>query len=434
MLTQGEDVEVHALNERGWTISAIARHLGRDRKTIRAYLDGSRVPGQRARSAPDPLEPYRNYLTLRFADDPHVWASALHDEVRRLGYQSSYPTFTRQIRLAGLRPHCEACHGVMGRDTVEILHPPGDEIQWDWFERRRAPFPGTAYVLLGTLPHSGRIRGTLSESMDQAHLIAGIDRVLRKLGGTARAWRTDRLATVITPGTSDVQPSFAPVAKHYGAVVEPCPPRRGNRKGSVESSVRFCSGRWFRTLAETDPISAERSLDQFLATIGDDRPRRDSTGARTTVRELAEAESLAALPAAPYPAIIEVTRIVQANATVNYRGNRYSLPPGLSGSEVTLRNRLGSHGLEIVAASGAKIAEHRLAHDGSGMVIRDPGHAAALEKTVLAAFSIKRPCDKKANVAPSYASLDEAARLLGDVGQTPTVDLHRWAELVEATR
>ena len=184
MLTQGEDVEAHALNERGWTISAIARHLGRDRKTIRAYLDGSRVPGQRARSAPDPLEPYRNYLTLRFADDPHVWASALHDEVRRLGYQSSYPTFTRQIRLAGLRPHCEACHGVTGRDTVEILHPPGDEIQWDWFERRRAPFPGTAYVLLGTLPHSGRIRGTLSESMDQAHLIAGIDRVLRKLGGT----------------------------------------------------------------------------------------------------------------------------------------------------------------------------------------------------------------------------------------------------------
>ena len=152
------------------------------------------------------------------------------------------------------------------------------------------------------------------------------------------------------------------------------------------------------------------------------------------MRELAEAESLAALPAAPYPAIIEVTRIVQANATVNYRGNRYSLPPGLSGSEVTLRNRLGSHGLEIVAASGAKIAEHRLAHDGSGMVIRDPGHAAALEKTVLAAFSIKRPCDKKANVAPSNASLDEAARLLGDVGQTPTVDLRRWAELVEATR
>ena len=54
----------------------------------------------------------------------------------------------------GLRPHCEACRGVKGRDTIEIEHPPGEEIQWDWFERRRAPWGGTAYVLLGTLPHS----------------------------------------------------------------------------------------------------------------------------------------------------------------------------------------------------------------------------------------------------------------------------------------
>ena len=25
-----------------------------------------------------------------------------------------------------------------GRDTIEIEHPPGEKIQWDWFERRRA--------------------------------------------------------------------------------------------------------------------------------------------------------------------------------------------------------------------------------------------------------------------------------------------------------
>ena len=31
-------MEVHALRRRGWSISAISRHLGRDRKTVRAYL------------------------------------------------------------------------------------------------------------------------------------------------------------------------------------------------------------------------------------------------------------------------------------------------------------------------------------------------------------------------------------------------------------
>ena len=78
MLTWGEDVEVHALHERGWSISAIARHLGRDRKTIRAYVRGERAPGTRRRQAADPLAPFVGYLAARFADDPHIWASALY--------------------------------------------------------------------------------------------------------------------------------------------------------------------------------------------------------------------------------------------------------------------------------------------------------------------------------------------------------------------
>jgi transposase len=253
MLTQGEDVEAHALKDRGWSISAIARHLERDRKTVRSYLNGDREPGVRVTAVVDPLAEFEVYIRARFADDPHLWATSLFVEVTALGYALSYPSFVRQVRQGGLRPHCEACRGVKGRDTIDIEHPPGEEIQWDWFERRRAPWGGTAYVLLGTLPHSSRTRGVLAESLDQAHLIEAMDAVMRRLGGTARIWRTDRLATVIVPGSRDVQPSFAPVAKHYGAIVEPCPPRRGNRKGAVEAAVRFTCGRWWRTMTAATP-------------------------------------------------------------------------------------------------------------------------------------------------------------------------------------
>jgi IS30 family transposase len=40
MLTEEDDVEIHALARRGWSVSAIARHTGRDRKTIAKYLAG----------------------------------------------------------------------------------------------------------------------------------------------------------------------------------------------------------------------------------------------------------------------------------------------------------------------------------------------------------------------------------------------------------
>jgi predicted transcriptional regulator len=82
-------MEIHALKQRGWTISEIARHTGRDRKTIRAYLDGVRQPGVRLRLEEDPFDRIEAYVTRRLLDDHGVWATTLFDEVTALGYDRS---------------------------------------------------------------------------------------------------------------------------------------------------------------------------------------------------------------------------------------------------------------------------------------------------------------------------------------------------------
>ena len=134
MLAQEESVEVHALRKRGWSMWAIARHVGRDRKTVRAHLSGEHVPGRRRPAESDPFDTFGAYVGQRLADDPHLWATALFDEVTGLGYGQSYPTFVRKIRNLRLRPSCGACAGTRGRPTVVIDHPPGEECQWDWVE------------------------------------------------------------------------------------------------------------------------------------------------------------------------------------------------------------------------------------------------------------------------------------------------------------
>jgi transposase len=445
MFSGSEDVEADALFKRGWSISAIARHLERDRKTVRSYLNGERQPGVRRSTAPDMLAPFVVYIKARFVDDPHVWATALFDEVVPLGYTGSYPSFARQLRVAGLRPHCEACTGVKGRETIEIAHPAGEEIQWDWAERRNAPWGATAYGLLGTLAYSGRTREVLTSSMDQPHLIEALDGVLRRLGGSTRQWRTDRLATVIRPGTGDVQASFAPVAKHYGAVVVACPPRRGNRKGAVECGVKFMCGRWWRTMTAATPEAAQVSLDRFWATTGDARlrppgryadPDEVADGQRPawpTVGQLADTEVLRALPPVGFPATLEETHRVDDRASVAFRGNRYSVAPGLGGVDLTLRHRLGTNTLEVISPAGAVMVTHRLAPPGAGSMVRTPEHRAALEAVVLAQFSTARPCDRKANRPPGAAALAERARLMGEVGTEPSVDLAAMAALVAGT-
>jgi transposase len=299
MLTQEEDVEIHALAKRGWTISEIARHTGRDRKTIRAYLDGVRQPGVRARVEPDPFDRIEPYVRQRLSDDHGVWGTTLFDEVQELGYDRSYPTFTRKLRERQLRPHCEACSGVKGRATVIIDHPAGEEIQWDWDELGACPWDPSVdvFLLVGVLSHSSKARAWVTYSMDQPHLIEGIDQVLHRFGGTPRVWRTDRMATVINPTTGKLQASFTPVAKHYGVTVVPCPPRRGNRKGVVEKQIHYVTQRWWRTLDATNLADAQASLDRFCATTGDARRRTD-----TTVGELGATEPLLDLPAMAYPA------------------------------------------------------------------------------------------------------------------------------------
>lgn len=79
----------------GGRSSATAPHVGRDRKTVRLYLSGKRQVGQRISGRPDSFGKYLAYCTLRLAEDPHLWGTALFDEVTAMGYDRSYPSFHR---------------------------------------------------------------------------------------------------------------------------------------------------------------------------------------------------------------------------------------------------------------------------------------------------------------------------------------------------
>src|SRR4029079_60259 len=112
----------------------------------------------------------------------------------------------------------------------------------------------------------------LAPAMTQPHLVDGLDRISRKLGGLTRTWRFDRMATVCDPGSGRLTASFAGVAKHYGVSVAICPPKRGNRKGVVEKANHTAAQRWWRTLADDVSVEqAQASLDRWCGLRGDTR-------------------------------------------------------------------------------------------------------------------------------------------------------------------
>ena len=147
------------------------------------------------------------------AEDPHLWARTLLDELEDLGFDLSYPSLTRNIRERGLRPDCAACRTATDRPNAIIDHPAGAETQWDWLDLPNPPeswgWGKTAHLLVGSLSHSGKWRAVLEPCTDQPHLVQALDRVVRAFGGVTQTWRFDRMATVCQPGTGRVTATFA---------------------------------------------------------------------------------------------------------------------------------------------------------------------------------------------------------------------------------
>jgi hypothetical protein len=353
----------------------------------------------------------------------------LHREVQGLGFERSYVTFARELRRLELRPRCEACRSGAHGATVELVHEPGEELQLDWLELPETPWLESAYVLVGALSFSGRCRAVICEGMTFAQLVDALDGVLRRLGGTPRAWRTDRMATVVSPGTDRITAAFAQVAKHYGVEVWVCPPRRPQRKGVVERAIKYLTRSWWRSAPVSSLGQAQADLDRWALAVADRRRRQG-----TTIAELAATEPLLSLPAAAFPAQLEVERTVSRTATVAFEGNRYSVAPGHIGQTVTIRARLGELHLEIVSPAGRRIARHRRAVAGAGPLLQSREHAQLLQSAVLDAFTTDRPCPRKANRPPGHAALAEAARLRGHTPAGVIVDLEAYARIASVAR
>jgi hypothetical protein len=278
--------------------------------------------------APSCLEPFCGYIAARFVEDPHLPAVTLHDELAAAGFGRSYPTLVRELRRWQLRPLCLVCNQRRGKaPTVELDHPAGEEIQWDWLELRDTPWGEPAFVLVGALSHSGSWRGVFCEQMTFGHLAGAMHEILGVLGGTPWVWRTDRMATAVIVGADRLNPQFAQMAKHYGADVAVCPPHRPQRKGVVEAAIKFIGGRWWRTAKASSMLEAQQSLDTFATNVSDRRRRGQSS-----VGELGASEPLRALPALAFPAEIVCERVASRSALVALEANFYSSRPATPGS------------------------------------------------------------------------------------------------------
>ena len=126
MVKLGEVVMILDLHRQGLTVSAIARELGVDRKTVRRYIArgleppvyGPRKPRQRL------IDPFVLYLRERVTAYPGLTGRRLWRELRERGYPGGYTAVTDVLQ--DLRP------SPLPGYEVRFETPPGDQAQVDF--------------------------------------------------------------------------------------------------------------------------------------------------------------------------------------------------------------------------------------------------------------------------------------------------------------
>jgi hypothetical protein len=188
----------------------------------------------------------------------------------------------------------------------------------------------------------------------------------------------------------------------------------------VEKNNHTAAQRWWRNLPDELTLEqAQASVEAFA--LGQDARTRESEHGKTTAAVMFAAERLRPLPPVVFPVIVTEERTATRQALIDWRGNRYSVPPELAAAKVTVHQRLGAAVIDIATASGTVVARHRVAEPGLGVTIRDTGHVTALEAIALASAPPGRPHRRKERIPPGTAARRAAAALTGTTEPTSTV-------------
>ena len=265
VLAQQQWEAVHGRRARGQSISAIAREMTLDRKTVRGCLQEASWQPYRRIGAAGLLDEHLAWLAER-APQVNFSARILWQELRRQrGFTGSYVIVRRAVVPLRLRA------AVAALTQCRFETGPGEQAQCDWGQIT-VPLQGvrtTIHIFVMTLGYSRRgfAMGFLGERMPD--LLAAHEAAFAHFGGRCEFLLYDRMRTVVL-GTSQGRPrlntTFANFAGHWGFTPRLCQPYRAQTKGKVESGVKyvkrnFVPGREFRSLDDFNDQLAAWQLD-----------------------------------------------------------------------------------------------------------------------------------------------------------------------------
>src|SRR3954470_22333297 len=192
----GELMMILELRRQGLTVSAIARQLGLDRKTVAKYIArgleppayGPRPPRSRA------TDPFVPYLRERLSTYPGLTAVRLWRELKERGFTGAYTAVKRAVAM--IRPAAPP------PSEIRFETPPGEQAQGDLarFEVEFTDEPGVkriVWLFFLVLGHSRLIWARFVLHQDLQTILRCHTAAFGAIGGVPREILYDRMKTAV---------------------------------------------------------------------------------------------------------------------------------------------------------------------------------------------------------------------------------------------
>ena len=364
------------LHAQGFSIRAISKKTGFDRRTVSKHLNNTSLPDSKKRVKKESkLDEFKEYIITKLHEGPYT-ASRLHREIQEMGFTGKYTIVKDFVRETRPEPRIVA---ILRYETK-----PGVQSQVDWSEFSKVEIDGQTkklYCFNMILGYSRMRHIEFTLSIDATTLIKCHLNAFRYFGGCTDEILYDNMKQVVLHRTlkspdSTWNSKFEDFYKYCGFIPRLCRPYRPQTKGKIENTIAyvrrdFFLGRDFSSLADLNNQAME-----WL--------KRVNSSVHGTTHEIPierhKLEKLKPIDAIPeYLTIREETRKISRDCYISYLGNKYSVPYQLAGREATLQ--ILDDKFRVVV-SGNRVCEHELLA-GSGRVSRSKEHFKGLLKDIL---------------------------------------------------
>jgi len=361
---------------------------------LRCAVESAR-PLPLPRETPTSVEPWLAQIRTLLAGG--AGPQAIWDRLRR--DDPSFTASVSSVKRAVRRVRRE--QGVRPEDVViPVETATGEVAQVDFGYAGRFfdPESGTlrkAWAFVMVLGYSRHMFARLVFDQKAATWVHLHVEAFRWFGGVPRVIVPDNLKAAVVRsafGAGDrheiaLNRTYVSLARHYGFKVDPAPVRSPQKKGKVESGVKYVRRNFLATCSAETIAAANAELPDWLTRTAGMRVH-GSTGRRPLEAFAAERGALLPLPGTPYEPQIWKSATVHTDSHVEFERRLYSVPWPHVGEKVWVK---ASPSSVTVYSGETRIATHERRGDArhSTQSAHLPPHRSALAERSIA-FWIQR--------------------------------------------